>query len=201
MKKKIILGILIVVILTIFIFWKKYKLDIQLFVEELKLRDDNSVEKIVTVKASDLINRLSYCYNNNNSIDKINNYFDDDCNIDLLNSLYIYSEDIQPKILYNLKNRNQSNGGMLVIFPIRATSKIINSDRNQITIEVHGNLKILTNYQYFSNMLNEVEGLSYKYSVTFDKKFLFVWKASKFETKSNVIKNLLTGVINSETNK
>ncbi len=187
------------IILLMLMFWNKYKLDINLYIANLK--SSAGIEKMLTVKAHDFINRLSYCYNNNHSINKIDNYFDKNCDISLSNSSYIYSKDIRSNILETLKHRSKSNqDSMLIIFPTRSGAKIINFDDDEVTVEVEGYYKVLSNHEFFSDKLKETEEVSYKYSVTFKKKFLFVWKATNFETESDVIENLMNGLLERPVN-
>lgn len=182
------------IVIVIFMFWQKYNLDINLYIDKLKYGDEYGIEKMVTVKAHDFINRVSYDNDITHSINRVDNYFDNNCDIYLADLHYTYDKDIRSKIIESLKHRRNSNEGLsLTIYPTRSSAKIINFDEDQVNVEVNGYFKVIHEHDY--GELDEAEEFSYEYTVTFEKKFLFVWKATHFRTNSDVIKNIMNGFL------
>lgn len=152
MKKKIVLGILVIIILSMFMFWNRYKLDINLFVDKLRFGDEYGIEKMVNVKAHDLINRISYC----DSISLMDNYFDENCEVYINNEGYIYSEDIRRKIIEYIGEK-RNNPDAIIIRHKSSTASIVDFNDNEVNSKVNGKFKVLSVEEYFNGNYDEAE--------------------------------------------
>lgn len=184
MRKKILISLLVVVIISIIMFWNRYKSDIYLFYNQLQFEPGFSVDKMVLSKASEFIPRISFYYNNNYSIKNLDNYFDKKCKIVFDNNNYIYSEDIKNTIIK--KNKKNDN---IIILPSSSKATIINHKKNEFNILVSGKLTLSSNND--EALENSKDEIYYEYTVTFEKKFFFIWKATYFKTESELIANLM----------
>lgn len=188
MKRKILSVSLVIIILSIFIFWDRYKLDIDLFADKLKFGDEYGIEKMVHVKAHDFISRLCY----SNSMSPIDNYFDKNCEVYIDNERYIYSEDIRSKMIEYLR-RKRREPDTIIIRQKSSRASIVDFNDNEVNSKVNGKFKVLSVEEYFNGEYDKAEEVSFEYTVTFKKKFLFIWKAAEFKTDNSVIKDIMTG--------
>jgi hypothetical protein len=191
MRKKILVSLLVIVIISSFIFWNKYKTDVYLFYNQLQFKDGFSVDTMVLSKASEFIPRISFYYNNNDSIESLDNYFDKKCKIVLNNTDYIYSKHIKEII----KNNNNSSNNKIILSD-NITAEIITHKQNKFNILVSGKMSLSSNNTIFEDTLSNQDEIYYEYIVTFEKKLFFIWKATYFETKNKLIIALM-----SENNK
>lgn len=193
-------GLIIIFYILLSIFLSHYDQDFKWWYHDyLKSDRGLSIEKSVVEKASGLIGRLEEAYLFNNPVKSTKDYFDKKCIFVLKGQTYTY-KDVIANIKDNAKERETrpDQVAMLKVRAMSSSSTFQLLDEGKIQISLNGKLRFAQNSLLRFGNGDESKELDYKYMVTFEKKWWFIWRAIAFESESDIVERLLVGTFISD---